>query len=116
VIFGHSTHGKYWDMDIDCDGAKHLAGKCANDPSGQNVTAFQDQIKSISGGAIGDLNSNIHPYVVFGNDGSSPSFDPQSKGMVPLSVMAVVCNGQLVSTAISWLLVRTHHDKSHLPQ
>ena len=39
----------------------------------------------------------MHPYVVLGNEGADPSFDPQSAGVQPLSVVAVVCNGQLVS-------------------
>jgi chitosanase len=81
-------------MDIDCDGANRQAGKCANDPTGQSQTAFQDEVRAISG--LEDLDANIHPYVVFGNEGSSPSFNPQNKGMKPLSVMAVICNNQLV--------------------
>lgn len=81
-------------MDIDCDGANYSAGGCANDPSGQGQTAFMDTVSQYG---ISDLDANIHPYVVFGNSGSSPSFDPQQYGMEPLSVMAVVCNNQLVS-------------------
>jgi chitosanase len=80
-------------MDIDCDGANNSAGRCSNDPSGQGETAFKDTVKSYG---IADLNANVHPYVVFGNEGASPSFNPQSKGMEPLSVMAIVCNNQLV--------------------
>ena len=82
-------------MDIDCDGANRQAGKCANDPTGQSQTAFRDQVHAISG--LEDLDANVHPYVVFGNEGASPSFNPQGKGMKPLSVMAIVCNNQLVS-------------------
>lgn len=80
-------------MDIDCDGANNSAGGCSNDPSGQGETAFKDTVKTYG---IPDLDANIHPYVVFGNEGASPSFNPQSKGMKPLSVMAVVCNNQVV--------------------
>lgn len=80
-------------MDVDCDGANNKGGKCSNDPSGQSQTAFQDIVKTYG---IKDLNANIHPYVVFGNEDSSPSFKPQSVGMKPLSVMAVVCNNNLV--------------------
>ncbi|KAL1984741.1 hypothetical protein VTN96DRAFT_8682 [Rasamsonia emersonii] len=80
------------DMDVDCDGANNKGGKCSNDPSGQSQTAFQDIVKTYG---IKDLNANIHPYVVFGNEDSSPSFKPQSVGMKPLSVMAVVCNNNL---------------------
>jgi chitosanase len=43
------------------------------------------------------LNAKVHTYVVFGNDGTSPSFDPQEHGIESLSVMAVVCGDKLVS-------------------
>ena len=76
-------------MDVDCDGANNTGGDCANDPSGQSQTAFMDSLPQYG---INDLDANVHPYVVFGNAG----FDPQSFGMEPLSVMAVVCNNQLV--------------------
>ncbi|GFG09574.1 endo-chitosanase [Aspergillus lentulus] len=94
AIFLHSSAngGQYDNMDIDCDGANNSAGDCANDPSGQSMTAFMDTVKQYG---ISDLDANIHPYVVFGNSGSSPTFDPQQYGMEPLSVMAVVCNNQL---------------------
>ena len=65
---------------------------------GQSITAFQDQVKSFG---IDDLDAHIHTYVVLGNDNSADegdggaSFDPQSVGIRPLSVVAVVCNGQL---------------------
>ncbi|GAQ10133.1 endo-chitosanase [Aspergillus lentulus] len=91
AIFISSSKG-YTNMDIDCDGANNSAGKCANDPSGQGQTAFKSDVKKFG---ISDLNANVHPYVVFGNEEHSPSFSPQSHGMQPLSVMAVVCNGQL---------------------
>ncbi|OAA70197.1 endo-chitosanase [Akanthomyces lecanii RCEF 1005] len=84
--------GRYDNMDIDCDGANRTGGACANDPSGQGETAFKDTVKSYG---IPDLDANVHPYVVFGNDGGSPSFNPQAHGIKPLSVMAVVCNGQV---------------------
>ncbi|KAL6904076.1 putative chitosanase CSN1 [Trichoderma evansii] len=92
AIFLKGSNGNYDNMDIDCDGANNTGGKCANDPSGQGETAFKDTVKSYG---ISDLNANVHPYVVFGNEGASPSFNPQSKGMKPLSVMAVVCNNQV---------------------
>lgn len=46
-----------------------------------------------------DLNPFVHDYVVFGNTGDSPgwsTFDPRDYGMLPLSVMAVVCNNSVV--------------------
>jgi chitosanase len=95
AIFLHSqaNGGQFDNMDIDCDGANRSGGACANDPSGQGETAFKDTVQSYG---ISDLDSNIHPYVVFGNEGASPSFNPQSYGMEPLSVIAVVCNNQVV--------------------
>lgn len=81
-------------MDIDCDGANNAAGDCANDPSGQGQTSFKDTVQTFG---ISDLDANLHSYVVFGNEGDTPSFRPQDHGIRPLSVMAVVCNGQVVS-------------------
>lgn len=75
-------------MDIDCDGANNSSGDCKNDPSGDDETAFKDQVQKYG---ISDLDANVHSYVVFGNQG----FNPQDYGMKPLSVMAIVCNGQL---------------------
>lgn len=77
-------------MDVDCDGSNNTGGDCGNDPSGQSETAFKDQLSQYG---IDDLDANVHPYVVFGN----ANFDPQQYGMEPLSVMAVVCNSQVVS-------------------
>lgn len=94
AIFMHSSRngGQYTNMDVDCDGANNSAGKCSNDPSGRGETAFKDDVKDFG---ISDLDANLHPYVVFGNEGDSPKFNPQKHGMEPLSVMAVVCNGKL---------------------
>ncbi|RBA18793.1 chitosanase [Fusarium proliferatum] len=91
AIYLKGSNGNYDNMDIDCDGANNHAGACSNDPSGQGETAFKDTVKNYG---IPDLDANVHPYVVFGNDGASPSFDPQQHGIKPLSVMAVVCNGE----------------------
>lgn len=80
-------------MDIDCDGVDNSVGKCGDDPSGQSQTSFKSTAQSYN---LPDLNSSIHGYVVFGNEGDNPSFDPRKAGMEPLSVMAVVCNNNLV--------------------
>ncbi|PWY87547.1 putative fungal chitosanase [Aspergillus heteromorphus CBS 117.55] len=90
AIFLHSSSngGQYDNMDVDCDGAHASGGDCGDDPSIQGQTSFQDQVVQYG---ISDLDANVHPYVVFGNT----NFDPQSSGMQPLSVMAVVCGGQL---------------------
>lgn len=90
ALFLKSNNG-YDNMDIDCDGADDKAGACSNDPSGYGATAFKDTVKTYG---IPDLNANIHPYVVFNE---APYFSPQKYGMKPLSVMAVVCNNQVVS-------------------
>lgn len=94
AIFLHSQRngGQYDNMDIDCDGSNMYGGKCSNDPTGQPETAFKDQVSQYG---ISDLDATIHPYVVFGNEGAVPNFDPQEYGMKPLSVMAVVCDGQV---------------------
>lgn len=76
-------------------------GKCSNDPTGQPETAFKDQVSQYG---ISDLDATIHPYVVFGNEGAVPNFDPQEYGMKPLSVMAVVCDGQVVRADPSAIL------------
>ncbi|KNG89433.1 chitosanase [Aspergillus nomiae NRRL 13137] len=94
AIFMHSSAkgGQYTNMDVDCDGANNSHGKCSNDPSGQGQTAFKDEVKKFG---ISDLDANLHPYIVFGNEDDSPEFKPQKHGMEPLSVIAVVCKGQL---------------------
>jgi len=88
--------GVYDDMEIDCDG---VGSSCSDDPSSQPTTAFADTVGKFG---ISDLNTFIHPWVVFGNDGTNPSFDPQEFGMEPLSIMAVVCNIQLVCRSIAY--------------
>ncbi|KAF7187852.1 Endo-chitosanase [Pseudocercospora fuligena] len=97
AIYLHSSaNGGRWDnLDIDCDGASSGTGACADDPTGQGITAFQYLLPQYG---INDLDAQIHPYVVFGNDGDCDDcsyIDPTEHGMQPLSVMAVVCNGQL---------------------
>lgn len=96
-------------MDIDCDGIQNGPandGRCGSSSDTQSQTSFQDTVKGYGTGQK-DLDAFIHPYVVFGNDGSKPNwpkFDPQSVGVQPLSVMAVVCNNKLVS-ALYWALI-----------
>lgn len=81
-------------MDIDCDGTGGRRGRCGSSTDTQSETAFKDQVRKYG---IKDLNADIHPYVVFGNEGDySPTFNPQDHGMKPLSVMAVVCGNKLV--------------------
>lgn len=90
----HSAKAAYSDMDIDCDGENASEGKCFNDPTGQSITSFQYLVKGYDRG-VRDLDAHIHPYVVFGNTGDKPSYNPRSAGIKPLSVVAVVCGDQL---------------------
>ena len=83
-------------MDIDCDGdLSGPPGRCGKSQDTQGQTEFVDEVKKFG---IKDLNANVHPYVVFGNDRSDggPKFDPRKHGIKPLSVMAVVCGDKLV--------------------
>lgn len=78
------------DMDVDCDGANSSKGKCANDRTGQSITAFQDEVSTFG---IGDLDANLHSYVILG----TKNFDPRDVGVESLSIVAVVCNNRLVN-------------------
>ena len=88
-------------MDVDCDGAQGGQaddGRCASSNDTQYVSSFQDTVESYRQG-IKDLNANIHPYIVFGNEGSKrgwATFDPRKHGVEPLSIMAVVCGDKLI--------------------
>ncbi|KAK4173796.1 fungal chitosanase of glycosyl hydrolase group 75-domain-containing protein [Triangularia setosa] len=100
IIYLSGVNGTLSNMDIDCDGVQGGSqddGRCSlgRSPDYQDATAFQDIVQSYGVG-ISDLNTYIHPYVVFGNSGSKPgwkTFDPTDYGVKPLSVMAVVCPG-----------------------
>lgn len=103
AVFLKDTSSGYADVDIDCDGAGMGTGDCGNDPSGQSMTAFKDLVQEYSNGAIDDLNTHIHNFVVLGNDNSADegdggeAFDPTADADIqPLSVVAVVCGEKLV--------------------
>lgn len=89
-------------MDIDCDGTT-LGGTGADrscDSSADVLieTQFSDIVKSYGKG-IRDLSTYIHSFVVLGNEGTRKgyvAFDPQSIGVEPLSIVAVVCGDKLV--------------------
>ena len=91
-------------MDVDCDGDQSNPGdgRCGSSEDTQSITAFQYQVAQYAkanGQNVSDLNANSISYVVFGNYGNQPgyvNFHPTKYGVEPLSVMAVVCNGQLV--------------------
>jgi hypothetical protein len=88
-------------MDVDCDGVQSGAGddgRCGSSTDTQSQTSFQDAMASYNLG-VQDLNAFVHPYVVFGNVGTKSgyvNFDPIGVGVQPLSIMAVVCNGEVV--------------------
>ncbi|KAF2475135.1 putative chitosanase CSN1 [Lindgomyces ingoldianus] len=98
AIYLKDTGNGYADMDIDCDGVNASEGACSNDPTGQSMTAFQDDVQKFG---IDDLDAHIHTYVVLGNDNSASEgnggekFNPTDAGIQPLSVVAVVCGGNM---------------------
>ena len=91
-------------MDIDCDGdlSNPVDGRCGSSQDTQGETRWKAEVQAASGRRIPDLNANIHPYVVFGNerDDGGATFDPRSVGIKPLSVMAAVCGDKMVSSAV----------------
>ncbi|CEJ80615.1 hypothetical protein VHEMI00788 [[Torrubiella] hemipterigena] len=101
VIYLQGKNGQLANMDIDCDGIQGSAaddGRCGKSTDTQSQTSFAGTVRSY-GTSQKDLDANIHPYVVFGNEGSRAgytTFNPQSYGIKPLSVMAVVCNNKLI--------------------
>ncbi|KAK4508261.1 hypothetical protein PRZ48_001999 [Zasmidium cellare] len=99
AIFLHRNGGLLNNMDIDCDGSSNGTLACEDDETGQNQTSFGWLVAQYTNNKVKELDAQIHPYVVFGNvpdeKGSSPTFNPTDYGMVPLGVMAVVCNGQV---------------------
>ncbi|KAM0812872.1 putative Endo-chitosanase [Seiridium cardinale] len=101
VIYIQGTGGQFANMDIDCDGAQGGAGddgRCGYSSDTQSQTSFEGTVAAYGKG-VKDLNANVHPYVVFGNTGDKSgyaNFDPQSHGIEPLSLMAVVCGEKLI--------------------
>lgn len=93
-------------MDVDCDGVQRGSGdrgRCGYSTDTQSETSFRDTIASYNKG-ITDLDARIHPYVVLGNTGNKSgyvNFDPQSHGVKPLSLVAVVCGDKLVCARAS---------------
>ncbi|GIK06117.1 hypothetical protein Aspvir_001760 [Aspergillus viridinutans] len=83
-------------MDIDCDGEQSSGDvRCKSSTDTQGQTRWG--LRHLEKYGVRDLNANIHPYVVLGNEGSySPTFDPRTVGVEPLSIVAVVCGDELV--------------------
>lgn len=101
VIYIQGKNGTLANLDVDCDGIQGSQaddGRCESSDDTQSITSFQDIVQGYKTGQK-DLDSNIHPYVVFGNEGTKKhwhKFDPQDYGIEPLSIMAVVCNNKLI--------------------
>lgn len=93
--------GKMANMDIDCDGEQggpQDGGRCDDTGSTIPETSIRDTIQGYDVG-ISDLNSHEHSFAVFGNSGSKDdwvTFDPRSVGIEKASLMAVVCDDQMV--------------------
>lgn len=98
TTMGHAMYikgpgDKLSNMDIDCDGDQTKADpRCKGSRDIQPATTWKEEVKRFN---ITDLNASIHPYVVLGNVGAL-EFDPRKYGIHPLSVVAVVCGGQLL--------------------
>lgn len=88
-------------MDIDCDGTLGSGnGDCDSSGDTQDQTTFGDTVASYNKG-ISDLNAYVHSYVVLGNQGTKDgyvNYDPQSAGIEPLSIVAVVCGDKMVKS------------------
>ena len=113
VIYLQGNNRELANMDIDCDGIQGGPaddGRCGSSGDTQSITSFQYIVEGYETGQR-DLDANVHPYVVFGNEGSKPgyaTFNPQNYGIEPLSVMAVVCNNKLASQFLSCFTTRAH--------
>lgn len=95
AMFLKGPGSKFVNMDVDCDGDQtDIDERCYSSEDTQGETTFKSNVEQYG---ISDLRSDIHPYVVLGNKGNySPTFDPQSIGIRPLSVVAVVCGDNLI--------------------
>lgn len=97
AVYLQGQHAKLVNMDVDCDGKQGGAGndgRCGASTDTQSETSFKDTVASYGVG-VSDLNAKVHSYVVFGNDGTNPSFRPDQYNIKPLSVMAVVCGNKM---------------------
>ncbi|KAI1502182.1 fungal chitosanase of glycosyl hydrolase group 75-domain-containing protein [Biscogniauxia marginata] len=97
IIYIQGMQKHLADMDIICKGVHGGPaddGRCYS-PDTPLPTSFRDTVQSYNH-SVADLSPYVHPYVVFGNSGSTRYFDPQEFGIEPLSVMAVVCGDKLI--------------------
>lgn len=98
-------------MDINCSGYNYdpYGGQswCDDGLDSLRWTRFDDIVARYQNGGPG-LSPYIHSFITFGNFGTKKGyvpFDPQSVGIEPLSIMAVVCGDKLVSRSIARALV-----------
>ncbi|KAI1844193.1 hypothetical protein JX266_009677 [Neoarthrinium moseri] len=101
IIYIQGQQGQLANMDIDCDGQQREPnnGRCGHNPSDQSMTAMRDYLQAYQIPGITDLNTYVHPYIVFGNSGTNPHnvpFDPRDHGVQPLSIVLVVTPDNLV--------------------
>ena len=99
IMYLQGKNGQLVNMDVDCDGAQGGGdGSCDSSQDTQGQTTFEDTVRGYNKG-IDNLNAYIHSYVVLGNDGSKSgyiTFKPESYGVEPLSLVAVVCGDKMV--------------------
>lgn len=60
---------------------------------------MRDYVQNYSIHGLQDLDSYVHPYVVFGNSGENPNskvFDPTAYGVKPLSIIMAVTADKMV--------------------
>lgn len=112
-MYIQGKNGLFANMDIDCDGQslQPNSGRCGHNPTDQSVTAMRDALQAYQVAGITDLNTYIHPYVVFGNSGTNPHnvvFDPQSVGILPLSIILIVTPTVMASRPLSSSLSRSY--------
>ncbi|KAF7533015.1 hypothetical protein G7054_g7435 [Neopestalotiopsis clavispora] len=96
IIYIQGKNGLFANMDIDCDGVSRQpnSGRCGVNPTDQGVTAMRDTIRGYAITGLTDLDTYVHPYVVFGNSGTNPHnvpFEPRDVGVLPLSIMLITC-------------------------
>lgn len=101
IIYLQGTGGDLANMDISCHGSfmQHADGSCDTSHDTNYPTRFYNIVESYGKG-VWDLNPYVHSFVIFGNYGNKKdfvTFDPQSIGIEPYSLMAIVCGDQLVT-------------------
>lgn len=100
MLYIHHNGGGLASMAIDVDGKRP---KGDNPQDSQDGTAFEGILKRYNISGVTDLDPYIHPYVVFGNQGTKKgytTFHPRMYDIQPLSVMAVVCADKLVRAGL----------------